>query len=230
MAALSPERAPGRGASLLERLAVVRERIESTGRPPSEVRIVAVTKGHPAEVVEQAAAVGLRDLGENYAQELSAKAATAPADVQWHFLGPVQRNKVKGVAAHVSLWHAIDREPAAVEVARHRTGPMLVQVNLSGDPARPGSSWEEAPALVERLRDRGIAVRGLMGVASRSPDPKSARDQFRRLAGMAVELELDDLSMGMSYDLETAVEEGATIVRVGTALFGARPGGDKVRR
>jgi hypothetical protein len=180
--------------------------------------------------VREAAAVGLRDLGENYAHELSAKAATAPAGVQWHYLGPVQRNKVKGVAAHVSLWHAIDREAAGVEVARYRTGPMLVQVNLSGDPGRPGSSWEQASALVDRLRDRGIEVRGLMGVASHSPDPKRARDQFRRLACLARDLDLGELSMGMSYDLETAVEEGATIVRLGTALFGARPGGAKVRR
>lgn len=229
MAALSPESSPDAGRSLHERLAIVRDRIR-TGRPASEVRIVAVTKGHPVGVVSEAAAAGLHDLGENYAQELSKKASAAPADIRWHFLGPVQRNKVKTIAAHVSLWHGIDRDAAGAEVARHCAAPMLVQVNLSGDPGRPGSSWEEAPGLVDGLRDRGFEIRGLMGVASRDPAAAVARQQFRRLAKLARKLELDELSMGMSYDLETAVEEGATIVRLGTALFGARPGGAEVRR
>ena len=210
-------------------LAEVRERIARTGRAPDDVRIVAMTKGFGPEAVTAAVEAGILDCGENYAQALLAKAGEVPAETRWHFLGPVQRNKVKALAPLVALWQGLDREAAGEEVARRRPGAaVLVQVNLAADPGRPGCSWDEAPALVDRLRDLGLDVRGLMGVAS--PDLVEARGQFRRLASLAAQLELHELSMGMSGDLEVALEEGATTVRIGTALFGARPGTSPARR
>lgn len=222
--------------ALDERLCRVRDRIERAGRGLDEVRIVAVTKGFGLAEVADALDAGLADLGENYAQELVSKAGQAPSGARWHFLGPVQRNKVKGLAPHVALWHGIDRVGAGAEIARWPDpAPVLVQVNLAGDPGRPGASWSEAPALVDALRDLGLEVRGLMGVASHrslrpSPTSDGVRQQFRRLAVMAGRLGLGELSMGMSGDLEVAVEEGATMVRVGTALFGSRPDDAQARR
>jgi pyridoxal phosphate enzyme (YggS family) len=214
-------------------LAEVRRRIASTGRAVDDVAIVAVTKGFDATAVEAAARAGLADVGENYAQSMLDKVAALDGDganVRWHFLGPVQRNKVKALAPHVALWHGVDRHAAADEIARRApSAPVLVQVNLTGDATRSGVSWDDAAALVERLRTEvDVDLRGLMGVAA--PDVDEARTQFRRLAALAADLGLTELSMGMSGDLEVAVEEGATLVRVGTALFGARPGVPQVRR
>lgn len=214
-----------------ERLAAVRARIEAGGRPAADVRIVAVTKNVEAAAVAAIVAAGISDLGENQAQALVAKSSEAPAGVRWHFLGPIQRNKVKALHPHVSLWHAVDRDVAGAEIAGHEApAPVLVQVNLAGDPRRPGATWDEAPALVDRLRAVGLDVRGLMGVASRDGGPEGARSEFRRLATLASRLELGELSMGMSNDLEVAVQEGATIVRIGTSLFGARPEAVQMRR
>jgi hypothetical protein len=209
--------------SVTKALAAVRERIAATGRDPDDVRIVAVTKGFGVEAVHDAVEAGLTDVGENQAQQLLAKvAAGPPPDVRWHFLGPVQRNKVKKLAPHVALWQAVDRVEAGAEVARHRPGAaVLVQVNLSGEGHRPGCAWDDAAGLVDDLSRAGLDVRGLMGVASKGD---GARAEFRRLAALRADLGLDELSMGMTGDLEVAVEEGATIVRIGTALFGARPG------
>lgn len=211
-----------------DRVEQVRARIASAGRRPDDVAIVAVTKGFGPNAVEAAAAAGLHDCGENYAQELLAKAAvTEAAGVRWHFMGPVQRNKVAALAGPVTLWQGVDRTAAAAEIARRAPGArVLVQVNLSGDPARPGCGWGEAPALVEAASDLGLKVEGLMGVARR----EGARAQFRRLAALANGLGLAEVSMGMSGDFEVAVQEGSTMVRVGTALFGARPGAAQVRR
>lgn len=222
--------------ALDERLCRVQDRIERAGRRLDEVRIVAVAKGFGLAEVAGALDAGLADLGENYAQELIAKAGQAPVGARWHFLGPVQRNKVKGLAPHVTLWHGIDRVGVGTEIARWpEPAPVLVQVNMTGDPARPGASWSAAPALVDALRDLGLEVRGLMGVASdpslrSDPGSEDVRQQFRRLAALAARLELGELSMGMSGDLEVAVEEGATMVRVGTALFGSRPDDAQARR
>jgi PLP dependent protein len=210
-------------------LAEVRARIASTGRDPSAVRIVAMTKGFGPEAVAAAVGAGLPDCGENYAQALLAKVDAAPGGVRWHFLGPVQRNKVKRLAPHVQLWQGVDREAAAEEIARHALGAsVLVQVNLAADPARPGCSWGDVATVVAQAQRCGLDVRGLMGVAA--PELAAARAQFRRLKAAADDLGLAELSMGMSGDLEVAVEEGATLVRIGTALFGARPGTSPARR
>ena len=206
------------------RLDGVRARIRASGRDDGSVTVVAVTKGFGADAVAAAVELGLPDVGENQAQSLLAKVeAGVPDGLRWHFLGPVQRNKVGRLAPHVHLWHALDRVDAGHAIARHRPGAaVLVQVNVSGATNRPGCTWDEAAALVDGLRSDGLEVRGLMAVASR--DVERARDELGRLAGLRSALGLAELSMGMSDDLEVALEAGATIVRLGTALFGPRPG------
>lgn len=208
--------------AVADRLAAVRARIAAAGRDPDQVTVVAVTKGMGADAVRGALAAGVVDLGENYAHELLAKAAVAGSG-RWHFLGRVQRNKVAGLAPLVALWQSVDREAAGREIARRAPGAgVLVQVNLTGWPRRNGCRWEEAPALVDVLAGTGLDVRGLMGVGQAGP-PEVNRPAFRRLAAMARALGLPEVSMGMSADVEVAVEEGSTMVRVGTALFGPRP-------
>jgi pyridoxal phosphate enzyme (YggS family) len=206
-------------------MVAVRERIAAAGGDPDRVRVVAVTKGFGPEAPLAALEAGIVHLGENYAQELVAKAAVVgdePAPV-WHFIGGLQSNKVRLLAPYVALWETIDRASLGAEVAKRAPGAaVLAQVNISGEAAKSGCDPEEAADLVARLGDLGLEVRGLMGVAA-AGDLDRARSQFGRLATLASALDLAELSMGMSADLEAAVAEGATIVRVGTALFGARP-------
>ncbi|MBK9181227.1 MAG: YggS family pyridoxal phosphate enzyme [Acidimicrobiales bacterium] len=212
------------------RLAVLRERIAGAGGDPERVRIVAVTKGFGVEAARVALALGLVDLGENYAQELLAKAAGLAAGVdqggprpRWHFIGRLQGNKVKGLAPFVALWQTVDRPSLVTELARRAPGSaVLVQVNVSGEPRKGGCAPDDAPGLVAALRDQGLAVRGLMAVGRTGP-PELARPGFAALAALADRLGLPERSMGMSADLEAAVCEGATIIRVGEALFGPRP-------
>ena len=210
-------------ATLADRVAGVRERIDAAagGR---HVTLVGVTKGFGRDTVAAARAAGLDDLGESYAQELATKADAIGDGGRWHFLGAVQRRKVRDLAPVVALWQSVDRLDAGREIARHAPGAsVLVQVNVTGLGNRNGCSWDDAPALVADLRRLGLDVRGLMAVGGRD-DP---RGQFRRLAALAGELGLSELSMGMSGDLEVAVEEGSTMVRVGQALFGPRPVPDR---
>jgi hypothetical protein len=205
------------------RLADVRHRVEGAGRDPASVRIVAVTKGWGADTVGAALAAGLPDVGENYAQELVAKAAATDGPVRWHFLGPVQRNKVRQLAPLVAAWHAVDRPVAADAVAAASPGvEVLVQVNVTGDSGRPGCRPEEVEALVAHCRTRPVALTGLMTVGP-AGDLGRARDCFRWLARRARQLGLRELSMGMSDDFEVAVAEGATTLRLGRVLFGPRP-------
>ncbi|MHB1536261.1 MAG: YggS family pyridoxal phosphate enzyme [Acidimicrobiales bacterium] len=215
---------------LCPRLAEVQERIERAGGDLSRLRIVAVTKGFGPETVRAAVEAGLVDLGENYAQELSLKAATAPPDARWHFLGSVQRNKLARLAPLVSWWHGIDRD-AAVDALAARSGrvTVLLQVNASGDPAKHGCRIDEVPALARRCRERGLDLRGLMvvGVAG---DRHATRGAFRAVGALADRLGLAERSMGMSDDFEMAVQEGATVLRLGRVLFGPRPGPPGVRR
>lgn len=217
-----------RGEALRARIA------ERTDR---EVRIVCVTKAHPPEVAAAARAAGFVDLGENYAQELRDKdaalrdkdaalrdedAALRAVDVRWHFIGRLQSNKVRMIAGVVDLWHTVDRASLVDEIARRAPGArMLVQLDLAGLPGRGGCDPADAPALVERARAAGLAVEGLMGVGPPGT-PEDARPGFARLVAMADDLGLPERSIGMSGDLDVAVEEGATIVRVGTALVGPR--------
>ncbi len=229
-----------------DRLAEVRQRIAATGRLPDEVAVVAVTKGFGVDAVEAAAAAGLADVGENYAQELADKWQASPGQGRrWHFLGHVQRNKVRSIAAAVHLWQGVDRVAAGEEIARRAPGAkVLVQVRIdegegtlpSGPPGGPapsldrnGCAPDDVAELVERLDGLGLDVRGLMAVGPPGA-PERARPGFRRVTELADQLGLVERSMGMTNDLDVAVEEGSTMVRVGRGLFGARPVAPTLRR
>jgi pyridoxal phosphate enzyme (YggS family) len=202
----------------------VRNRIAEAGGRPDTTRLVAVTKGHGPDAVLAAMAAGLSDVGESFAQELVRKAdALDDGAIRWHFVGQVQRNKVRLVADRVALWQSIDRLTVGAEVAKRSPGAaVLVQVNLSDDPARGGAKADLVPDLVEGIRGLGLDVQGLMAVGP-AGGPEAARAGYRAVRGIADRLGLPVRSMGMSGDLEVAVQEGSTMVRIGTALFGARP-------
>ncbi|HYV59928.1 MAG TPA: YggS family pyridoxal phosphate-dependent enzyme [Acidimicrobiia bacterium] len=209
----------------------VRERIAAAargaGRDPEAVRLVAATKTVPAEQVAEAVALGVTDIGENRAQELLAKAealdAGLPAPtppVCWHFLGRLQRNKVRGLAARVTWWQSVDREPLGLAIARHAPGArVLVEVNVAGEPQKGGCAPDDAARLVDAFRRAGLRVEGLMTIPPAGDDP---RPWFATLRDLAADLGVHELSMGMTDDFEAAVAEGATMVRVGRAIFGAR--------
>jgi len=213
-------------AELGRRLAVVRERIAAAGAEPGAVEVLAVTKGFGSEVALAAARSGLVDLGENYAQELVAKAdavAGEGLDVRWHAIGRLQRNKVRAIASMVWLWQSVDRPALGEEIARRAPGAkVLIQVDVTGEPQKGGCPPSQVADLASRLTDLGLEVRGLMAVGPAGP-PESARPGFALVRRLADELGLSVRSMGMSGDLEVAVEEGSTLVRVGRDLFGARP-------
>lgn len=218
--------------AVADRLAEVRDRIARAGGDCRSITVVAVTKGFGLDAVRAAYDAGLSDVGENYAHELVAKwdrTGETPmrSTLRWHFLGAVQRNKVRHLAPLVHAWQGVDRVQAGSEIRRHAPAArVLVQVNVTAAPHRNGCSWEEAPALVDSLRGEGLDVRGLMCVGPRH-DP---RPPFRRLAHLAAQLELPEASMGMSADLEAAVQEGSTMLRIGAALFGPRPRRADLRR
>ena len=240
--------AAGDGGDLAARLSAVRARIERAGGDPERVRLVAVTKGFGADVVRGALGAGLRDLGESYVQELIAKAAELASDgpdgsdatdgsdrsdasggsdgldwPTWHFVGRLQRNKVRKAAPHVAWWHSVDRLSLGAEIARCAPGArVLAQVNVTGEETKGGCPPAMLPALLEGLDDLGLDVRGLMTIGPPGP-PEDARPAFRTVRALAEKHGLAELSMGMTGDLDVAVEEGATMVRVGTALFGPRP-------
>jgi PLP dependent protein len=210
------------------RVAAVRDRIAVAGGDPRAVRVVAVTKGFDAGVVREALSAGLTDIGESYVQELVAKATelgegAADREPRWHFVGRLQRNKVRKAAPRVWLWHSVDRLALGAEIARWAPGAaVLAQVNASGEASKAGCEPSMAPALVDGLVDLGLDVRGLMTIAP-AGRAEDARPAFRTLRELAERLGLGELSMGMSDDLEVAVQEGATMVRVGRDLFGPRP-------
>jgi len=211
-------------ALVAERIAEVRYRIASAGGDWRAITIVAVTKDFGSDAVEGAVANGLRDCGENRADELVRKAsAVADGGVRWHYLGRVQRNKVGRLASFVALWQAVDRLAAGEEIARRAPGAaVLVQLNVSGEPQKHGCRPAEGADLVSGLRSLGLEVRGLMAVGPTGA-PEAARPGFRSLRQLADELSLPVRSMGMTDDLEIAVEEGSTMLRLGRALFGRRP-------
>jgi uncharacterized pyridoxal phosphate-containing UPF0001 family protein len=217
-----------------KRLEEVRRRIEAGGADPARVTVVAVTKGFDSEAVAAALAAGIADIGENYADELLRKAARASVrtpetslDARWHFLGAIQRRKVKELAPVVDCWQTVSRVAEGEEIARRfGSSTVMVEVETTGIPGRNGCEPAAVAELVGALRDLGLDVRGLMVVGPPGP-PEGSRASFRTAARLAGELGLFELSMGMSGDLEVAVEEGATMVRIGRALFGERA--DQVR-
>ena len=214
-------------AAVTEVRARVAAAARRVGREPDAVRLVAATKTVPAERVAEAVALGVTDVGENRAQELLAKAdtlaATAPsmqADVCWHFLGRLQRNKVRGLAGRVTWWQSVDREALGAAIARHAPDArVLVEVNLADEPQKGGCAPTDAGRLIDALRESGLRVEGLMTIPPEGDDPRRWFAALRELGG---DLGVHHLSMGMTDDYEVAVEEGATMVRIGRAIFGAR--------
>jgi pyridoxal phosphate enzyme (YggS family) len=219
--------------SVADRLAAVLARVEAachrSGRPPASVRLLAVSKRHPAERIREAYAAGQRDFGENYAQELRDKAkelADLPG-LRWHMIGPLQANKAKYVAAVASWFHALDDGGAAAELDRRlppdRTLDCLVNVNVAGEETKHGVAPSALPGLLEAARAwPRLRVVGLMTLPPWG-DPEASRPHFRALRALAAQHGLAELSMGTTDDFEVAVEEGATWVRVGTSIFGPRP-------
>jgi PLP dependent protein len=215
------------GDDLEARLEMIRARVAEacrrSGRRPEEVRIVGVTKGVPETRVAAAHRAGLVDLGENYVQELARKRRVAP-DAVWHFIGRLQRNKARRVLEFADVIHSLEPGAAADRIGtaaaeRRDAVDALVEVDFTG--GRVGVPPEEVPPFVERWVERpGVRLIGLMTIPPAGEDP---RPYFSRLRVLTNSLGLPELSMGMSADYEEAVEEGATMVRVGTAIFGPRP-------
>ena len=199
------------------------------------VRLVAVSKTQPAEAVRALAESGQRAFGENYVQEGLAKIAVlAPAALEWHLIGPLQSNKCREVALHFDWLQSLDRAKLVAPLARHRPaarGPLnvLVQVNVDDESGKSGCSPDAVAALADAVAaEPMLRLRGLMAIPAPHPDFARRRDAFRRMRGLFDALRTrytgaDTLSMGMSEDFELAIEEGATMVRIGTALFGVRP-------
>ena len=221
--------------SVRDGLARVRERIVAAcaraGRDPADVTLVAVSKRHPVERVREAWEAGQRVFGENYVQELASK-ADAAADlegVEWRFIGHLQRNKAKLLARPGVVVETVDSERLAAELDKRARAaglvmPVLVQVNVGGEAQKSGCEPTELDAILAATRGAAhLDVRGLMTIPPATDDPDDARPHFAALRRLAEDRGLKQLSMGMSADLEAAVAEGATIVRVGTAIFGARP-------
>ena len=230
---------------LSARLAGVRSRVERSargaGRDPSEVTLIAVGKTHPAELVARAASAGAHDLGENRVQEAEAKAdevaRLAAVRPRWHLIGPLQSNKARRAVRLFDVIHTVDSAELAARLERlcEEEGrgelPVLLQLSLAGEPTKAGASEGELPRLVEKFENCArVRLAGLMTMPPFFEDAEQARPFFRRLRELRDELRgrgafgagAGALSMGMSHDFEVAIEEGATMVRVGTAIFGER--------
>lgn len=225
--------------SLTENLAVVRDRIAAAclrvGRSPGEVTLLAVSKNHPAESVAEAVSLGVRLFGENRVQEAKAKIPDCPGAARWHFIGHLQSNKARDAVALFEMIESVDSLALAAELQKQaekqaKTVKMLVEVNVAGESSKFGWNPERlVTEFTELNRFDRLELHGLMTVAPYAVNPAIVRPVFRRLRALrdhCADLQgapLPVLSMGMSGDLEVAIEEGATIVRVGTALFGPRP-------
>lgn len=225
-----------------DRLAAVLGRIESAaeavGRSPAEISLLAVSKRHPASAVRELAAAGQQSFGENYVSEALEKIhQLEQLDLQWHYIGPLQSNKTRQVADHFAWVHSVDRPKLLQRLSRQRAAdaPPLnccLQVNIGGEAGKSGIPAEDFSRLADLAACAaslpGLRLRGLMSIPPPTDQVDQQRRQFACLAGLRDRLvaeghALDTLSMGMSNDLEAAIAEGATLVRVGTALFGPRP-------
>jgi pyridoxal phosphate enzyme (YggS family) len=218
--------------AVLRRIARAAQRV---GRDPSDITIVAVTKGHPLDIVREAAAGGLLDIGENRVQEALEKQEAWPdAPVRWHLIGHLQRNKAKLAVGRFTLVHSVDSVRLAEELEKVAAGQgrvqdVLVQVNVAREPQKTGVLPDEAAALAAHVAARShLRLRGLMAMAPLTDDAAVIRETFRGLRELRDRLRppssdlLSVLSMGMSSDFEIAIEEGATMLRLGTVLFGER--------
>ncbi len=204
------------------------------GRPPEAITLLAVSKTFPASALREAYAAGQRAFGENYVQELSAKAAElADLAIDWHFIGPLQSNKTRTVAESAHWVHSVERLKIAERLSAQRPAQqpalnVLLQVNVSGEASKSGCTPEELPALARAVAALpGLRLRGLMCIPEPTADAALLRSRFALLRTLLATLKsqglaLDTLSMGMSSDLEAAIQEGSTLVRVGSAIFGGR--------
>ncbi len=237
-------RAPATTDFLVRRLEQVQERIvhaaRQARRDPSTITLIAVTKTHPPALIRDAYRVGLRHFGENYVQEWRQKQEHFPPaafpDLHWHFIGHLQRNKAKFLVGKVALIHSVDNVRLAekisqLAVAREVTVPILLQVNTSGEPSKYGCAPDQLLPLAEKILPLpNLHIRGLMTLAAYVTPAERARPMFALLRQLRDQLEsafpefapFPELSMGMSNDFEIAIEEGATMIRIGTALFGER--------
>ncbi len=205
----------------------ISEACDRAGRARDQVQLVAVSKGHPVQAVQAVYQQGQRVFGESRAQELSGKYDVIGPDVVWHFIGPLQRNKVRQVRPAVSLLHSLDR----IELAHAwmkgpgQAPPVLLQIKLGAEATKHGFEPGDAERALVVCEALGVRVRGLMAIPPPATDPDEARSWFGTLRELRDQLDRPDLlelSMGMSQDFEVAIEEGATIIRVGSAIFGAR--------
>ena len=211
-------------AAVARRLAQLREQL-ARGARRGPVSLCAVTKGFGADVVTLAHRLGCDAVGENYAQEAVAKIAAAGAEhPPVHFIGRLQTNKIRSLVGVVDVWQSVDRDSVIDELAKRANGARIfVQVNATAEPDKGGCPMSDAKGLVERARTRGLEVLGLMTVGPTNGDPTETRSAFASVRELADRLGLAGCSMGMSGDLDIALEEGTTLVRVGTGLFGERP-------
>ncbi len=199
---------------------------------PSTVQLVAVSKFKPISDILEAYAAGQRAFGENRPQELAAKAQQLPADIQWHFIGHLQTNKVKQVVPYATLIHSVDSERLLAEIdktarAMGKTVDILLEIHIAEELTKQGLSAEEARVLAGRMAEfPNVRLRGVMGMATFTDDMAQVRREFRALKALSNELSVipgcDQVSMGMSEDWPVAVEEGTTLVRIGTSIFGKR--------
>ncbi len=222
-------------------LAAIEERIRAaaieSGRDPDEIRLIAVSKTVPAERVREAVQAGAHTLGENYIQETREKVeALKETPASWHFIGHLQTNKAKYVVRFADLIHSVDRIKLAAELDKQanklgKIQPILIQVNVSGEATKSGTAPEDLRELLQEASQLpNISIQGFMTLPPFFDDPKRARPYFRRLAELRDEMaalnieniSVKELSMGMTGDFEAAIAEGATMVRIGTAIFGAR--------
>ena len=223
-----------------ENLEQVKANIEAAckrvGRDPKDVTLIAVSKTKPIEMIEEAMEAGARVFGENKVQELCDKYEQLPKDLHWHLIGHLQRNKVKYIVDKAELIHSVDSLKLAEEISKEALKKnvevnILIEVNVAEEESKFGVSVEETPVLVEEIAKLpGIHIQGLMTIAPYTTDPEENRPVFRTLKKLAVDIKkknidnvcMDVLSMGMTGDYQVAVEEGATLVRVGTGIFGER--------
>ncbi|MCI9149958.1 MAG: YggS family pyridoxal phosphate-dependent enzyme [Lachnospiraceae bacterium] len=231
---------------LRENLIQVQENINQAcrkaGRDPSEVTLIAVSKTKPVSMLETVYEAGIREFGENKVQELTEKYELLPKDIHWHMIGHLQRNKVKYIVDKACLIHSVDSLRLAEEISRMAQAKqveadILVEVNIAGEESKFGMTAQQAISLVTEIAALpGIHVRGLMTIAPFVEDPEENRMYFRKMKELSVDINrknidnvgMDILSMGMTGDYMVAIEEGATMVRVGTGIFGERqyPGAD----
>ncbi|HJE28844.1 YggS family pyridoxal phosphate-dependent enzyme [Stutzerimonas nitrititolerans] len=209
----------------------IREAAQAAGRDPDTVGLLAVSKTQPAEAIREANGAGLSDFGENYLQEaLEKQADLADLALTWHFIGPIQSNKTRAIAEHFDWVHSVDRLKIAQRLSEQRPTELpplnvCLQVNVSGEASKSGCAPQDVAELARTIATLpNLRLRGLMAIPEPTDDRAEQHAAFARLRQLqqALALELDTLSMGMSQDLEAAIAEGATWVRIGTALFGAR--------